>query len=332
MLRWCRGRGRPVDIIDDRRVDGAVPDDGGIIGDMGRVRSEELRDLVIEALGDEAMPVATLRARLGPPWDQPIDRDELDRLLQLDTSFTDVTDGVVWVPALLEGTAWTVWIDPDDATEGFVRMHPGLEAMSWWLVGADVELVDAAGTNRGVLENDGWMLDGVDTDVLLGPEGWLDEMTGRWASVEVLDGAVRWSPLEAPPEPTPAQVAAITVGFDRATRQDAELDRDADIAPLPPDLRFTSGSGPIHEAVLADRQAFRAGPIPPLTDLYAAAGLIERNNIIAEEGFDWDALRTWQTRTRLGYSYGLIAPRPTPPPRSSRPTTRGAPPRASWTA
>ena len=97
-----------------------------------------LRDSVIGALGGDAVPVDVLRSRLGEPWDRPRgSRDELDRLLQLDTSFTEVSDGFVFVPALVEGTAWTVWVDSDDGADGFVRMHPALAALGWWLIGDD---------------------------------------------------------------------------------------------------------------------------------------------------------------------------------------------------
>ena len=66
--------------------------------------------------------------------------------------------------------------------------------------------------------------------------------------------------------------------------------RSFDLVPMPNGLRFASGEDPIHEALLVDRSAFRSDPIPPLSDLYAAAGLVERNGLIAAEGFDWDAL------------------------------------------
>ena len=127
----------------------------------------------------DALTLAELRSRLGAPWDRPVGRDDLDRLLQLDTSFTEVSDGFVFVPALVEGTAWTVRVDADDGAEGFVRMHPELSALGWWLIGDDVELVDGDGQRLGVLETDGWMLDGRDTDVVLGPDGWLDGLVGR---------------------------------------------------------------------------------------------------------------------------------------------------------
>ena len=93
-------------------------------------------------------------------------------------------------------------------------------------------------------------------------------------------------------------------GFERAVRDD-DVHRSFDVVPMPEGLRFASGEGPIHEALLVDRAAFRSDPIPPLGDLYAAAGLVERNGLIAAEGFDWDALHAWQTRNRLGISHGL---------------------------
>ena len=271
---------------------------------MARARDNTLRDTVIAALGDGAVSLAELRSRLGAPWDRPVGRDDVDRLLQLDTAFTEVTDGFVFVPALVEGTAWTVRVDADDGAEGFVRMHPELSALGWWLIGDDVELVDGDEQQLGVLETDGWMLDDRDTDVVLGPEGWLDGLIDRWARVEVVGGALRWSPIDEPPVASSAQIAALRAGFERAVRND-DVHRSFDAVPMPEGLRFSSGESPIHEALLVDPGAFRSDPIPPLGELYAAAGLVQRNGLIAAEGFDWDALHVWQTRNRLGISHGL---------------------------
>jgi hypothetical protein len=273
---------------------------------MERAGDVELRESVIATLGGDAMTLAALRARLGPPWDRPAggDGDDLDRLLQRDTAFTMLTDGIVFVPTLLEGTAWTVRIDPDDGAEGFVRMNPELSALGWWLIGDDVALVDGDGSRLGVLETSDWTLDGVDTDVVLGPDGWLDGLVGGWARIDVVDGALRWSPLDRPPAATPAQIAAVRAGVDRAAR-DSDSHRTFEPVPMPDGLRFATGARPIHEALLADPSAFRGDPIPPLTELYAAAGLVERNGIIAVAGFDWDALHAWQTRCQLVIYHGL---------------------------
>jgi SEC-C motif len=271
---------------------------------MPRETNNPLRDAVIATLGEDVLTLGELRSRLGPPWDQVVGRDDLDRLLQRDSTFTEVSSGVVFVPALVEGTVWTVRIDAGDGSEGFVRMHPDLSPLGWWLIGDDVELVDAHGAPRAVLETDGWMLDGRDTDVILGPEGWLDGFVGGWARVEVVGGALRWSPIDAPPEATSAQVEALRTGFERAIRDD-DFRRSFDAVPMPEGLRFASREGPMHEALLVDRSAFRRDPIPPVGDLYRAAGLVERGGLIAAEGFDWDALRQWQTRNRFVISHGL---------------------------
>ena len=59
------------------------------------------------------------------------------------------------------------------------------------------------------------------------------------------------------------------------------------------------------EALVEDRGAFLAEAVAPLSDLYRSAGLVERSGIVAEDGFDWDALRAWQDRNRLRVIYGL---------------------------
>src|SRR5215207_9889735 len=86
----------------------------GIIMVMARATENGLRDTVIATLGGHVLTLAELRSRLGAPWNRPVGRDDLDRLLQRDTSITEVSDGLVFVPALVEGTAWTVRIDAGD--------------------------------------------------------------------------------------------------------------------------------------------------------------------------------------------------------------------------
>src|SRR5918995_6430580 len=187
---------------------------------MARATESNLRDTVIEMLGGEVLSISELRSRLGAPWNRPVGRDDLDRLLQRDTSFTEVSGGFVFVPALVEGTAWTVRVDAGDGAEGFVRMHPDLSPLGWWLIGDDVELIDGEGRRLGVLQTDGWMLDDRDTDVVLGPDGWLDGLAGGWARVDVVGGALRWSPIDGPPAATADQIEAVKAGFERAVRDD----------------------------------------------------------------------------------------------------------------
>jgi hypothetical protein len=195
-----------------------------------------------------------------------------------------------------------VWVEAEEAADGMVRTHPYLSPMSWWLVGNDVELVDDGGRSIAGLETDGVELDGFDTDVLIGPEGWLDPMAGGWATVSVVGGALRWTRCDTPPVPTDAQIAATRIGFDRAAQKHADAPLGLQI---PAGLRFATGASPIHEALVADRPAFLAAPTPPLPELYRAAGLVERGAGIAEEGFDWDALDSWRDGNRLKLLYRL---------------------------
>ena len=222
-------------------------------------------------------------------------RHQMDRELQFDPRFAEVADGVVFVPALLEGTTWTAWVDAGDAKEGFVRTHPQLSPLGWWLVEGDVDLVDQSGERLGALVTDGIWLDDVDTDVVFGPEGWLDPIAGGWASVRVIDGALSWSHCANPPAPSERHIALTREGFRRTIEHEDRTFGDRE----PPPGRFTSGSGPMLEALVQDREAFVGTPIAPLTELYRAADLVERSGIIAEAGFDWAALRAWQAGNRL---------------------------------
>ena len=267
------------------------------------VSDETLRQTVAELLSTRVVSREALVDELvAREVDLGRDDRRLARLLQMDTTFAEVGDGVFHVPSLLEGTSWTVWVDGDDARDGFVRMHPYLSPLGWWLIGDEVELVDQSGEALGALETDGLWLDGRDTDVVLGPDGWLRHLAGRWTTVRVVDGALRWSLCEEPPEPTEAQIAAVRTGFERALRTEA---RETTDRPAPAGLRFAFGDGPIHEALIADRAAFVEAPIPPLPALYDAAGLVQQDSTIAEAGFDWEALHAWQAHNRLAISYGL---------------------------
>ena len=277
-----------------------------MIADVSR-DDQELRQAVAGVLGTEArsrdsivdeLAQAGIELGVGPATG----RKQLGRLLQDDTTFAEVSAGLFHVPTLLEGTAWTVSVDAGDARHGFVRTEPYLCPLSWWLVGDDVSLVDDAGDVIGPLETDGLMLDGRDTDVVFGPDGWLDDLAGGWATVTVTDGALRWSRCDAPPDPTDAQIAALRAGFDQAVRTET-VEMYEDDGPV--GLRFAIGDNPIHEALVIDRAAFVDAAIPPLPELYRAAGLEQRDHIIAEEDFDWKALRSWQERNSYKLVYEL---------------------------
>ena len=192
-------------------------------------------------------------------------------------------------------------LDADDAEEHFVRVHPSLTPISWWLVGHGADLVDVAGDVTGRVETDGLWLEGVDTDVVLGPPGWLDAFVGGWASVTVSDETLRIEPCAQPPLPTARQIDAMRQGFAASAETSEVMLFDGEQR----HLTFAVGAQPIHEAMLCDREAFVTDPVPHLPELYAAAGLEERGQIIAEVDFDWDALGQRQRRNLMAIRYRL---------------------------
>ena len=114
------------------------------------------------------------------------------------------------------------------------------------------------------------MLDGRDTDVLFGPETWLDSLRPVMAA-SVTDGQ------------GPVDVTGRVAGGDGPSdRGDAERfrscarrgrgDRRSLWGAEPPDSAYTSADSAVREALLVDREAFVADAIPALPDLYAAAG------------------------------------------------------------
>ncbi|MET0663868.1 MAG: SEC-C metal-binding domain-containing protein [Ilumatobacteraceae bacterium] len=260
--------------------------------------NDELRRAVIEALRDgpldrDALAGAVSAAR----------RDEIDRLLQFDTVFGHTSAGFVHTPTLLDGTRWTVLVDEDDAAEGFVRVHPYLDQLGWWLIGDEVEILDADGAVLGVHETEGLMLDGRDTDVVFGPDTWLDTLRPVM-SVSVTDGQVRWASLDDAPPATARQIAAVQNGFDRALGEDEAM-AAAVWGAEPPDSAYTSADSAVREALLVDREAFIADAIPPLPDLYASAGLEFRDRSLAQAGFDWSAHDVWRQTNQIVATYGM---------------------------
>lgn len=57
------------------------------------------------------------------------------------------------------------------------------------------------------------LLDGRDTDVLYGPDGWLDPYSGGWAAATVQGAAITLAPIASPPPVEARQASALRAGF-----------------------------------------------------------------------------------------------------------------------
>jgi hypothetical protein len=269
---------------------------------------EPIRSALIEILGtgavarDEVVDELLKRGLLQGPSDAA--REVLDRAVQMDTGFSGALgDQLTYMPSVLNGTTWTTWIAAADAEHGFVRSAPDLSVMTWWLISDEVRLTGADGVDLGVLDTDGLLLDGRDTDVILGPKGWLDGLQDTWAAVTVTDGALRFTKVDAPPQPTARQIAAVSAGFAAGSRI-VRSSSSVNIAP-PPDPHFVTGDEVLHAALAIDREAFVESAVPPMAALLAGAGLVERSGLVAEPGFDWEALHRWQRANSFRLRYGV---------------------------
>jgi hypothetical protein len=270
------------------------------------IRRTALADRAVLALGSDALTWEELAARLAIDGGPACTADEVHRDLRDDPCIDEVGDRVVHVPKLFEGTTWTVWVDADEAGEGFLRTTRQLDPMAWWLTGDDVRVVDATGAPLGVLTTKEVALDDpvtgaiVSADVAYGPDGWLDEVAGGWASVDIVGGALRVRPCSVPPSATPRQIAALRRGFEVVVSPASRVHEVP-----PPDERFCTSGQPWLGALVEDREAFTADPCPPQPDLYREAGLEIDGALVAEAGFDWDALHRWQDDNRRRFSYGF---------------------------
>ena len=262
----------------------------------------EVRRIIIELLGTGAMLrehlLAAVRAHEASAG------EIAERILRQDFAFSSFDDDVSYIPALADGTSWTFAVDADDAADDFVRMHPALSPLGWWLISSGAELVDDTGVPVGEVSTDGIWLDGRDTDVLVGPPGWLEALAGGMATLTVRTEQLQVTRCTAPPHPTLRQIDAMRAGFERmaTSRSVRPFADDTDAAPSAPTALSDHA---VLAALLHDREAFVEAAIPHLDDLYTEAGLEHRHHVLAANGFDWETYDSTQQRPRLHAFYDL---------------------------
>jgi hypothetical protein len=231
--------------------------------------SNDLASALAEVLGGGVVPrseLVGLLAAAGHRWSAA----EIDNELEFDTRFVELAGGYGCIPAITEGVAFTVWVDEEGAAEDFVVIYPNLEAIGWWFVSGPVKATRPDGTSIGFIEADGLLIGGADTDVVVGPPGWLDEFADSWIAVRVRGGAVEIEPLSAMPLADPARAEIVRAAFDEVADVYSYCPVGSD---EPTDVGRADPSTLILEAILRDPDAFQGAPLPETDDLLAAAGL-----------------------------------------------------------
>ncbi len=230
---------------------------------------EDVGAALAEVIGGGVVSRTELKDRLVEAGYR-IGAEALERGIQGDTRFFEMGDTVGYLPGLTEGVAFSVWIGPETAAEDYLLMYPTLDVIGWWLVECPVDLFDETGERIGAVESDGWLIDDVDTDVLVGPEGWLNQFADSWVAFRVRQGALVIERLADPPPVEPARAAAVRAAFDAVAevQQYQPHDRDELV-----DVPRSEVSTLLQEALRADGSLFVGDPLAPSADLLAAAGL-----------------------------------------------------------
>ena len=230
---------------------------------------DDVRAALAEVIGGRAVSREQLD-ELSADAGSRIRPEDVDRQLQFDTAFVELRDGIAYLPALTEGVGFGLWVDPETAAEDYLLMHPALEAIGWWIVAGPVDLFDEAGERIGAIESDGWLIDGVDTDVVVGPDGWIEEVAGSWIAFRVQQGSLAIERLASSPSVDPARAAAVGAAFEAVAEHQLYRPYGAE---EPVDVLRAQLSTVLQEAILRDSPLFAGEPLPAVMDLLAAAGL-----------------------------------------------------------
>lgn len=252
-------------------------------------------EAVIEALGTTARSPIEL-ARI---VDYDGDDVDLEELLLDDERFAWSSDGYYFMPALSDQVSMVLTVDRNPAEGDGVLLPDILSSLSRWLL---LERLSAfTGGTKG-LELVYRQVDGVDRGVVIGLPDWVPANAERWVVATRTDGVLNLTALDECPDPTDAQVATLQAGFERAAvTVPTEMSGQDDVA----EIRVSYAGAPVDEALAADRDAFLAGPVPPLDVLYEAAGLEVVEDTVAKVGTDWDQFLAWKVRSEIAQTHQL---------------------------
>lgn len=258
-----------------------------------------IRRKAAELLGIRALPLADLVDRLVSDG-VVLGRTPAERVaeaLELDPRFVQIADER-WshVPTLIDGTTWSVAVDAATASSELVPCTPDLELLSWWAIEEPITLADGSGALQVVELDDG-------RDAFTGPDGRLDARAGSTLLVRVAGGQLALEHVDDPPAPTPEQVDAVQAAFARAA--DAVECSSALVEEEEIEVTTAMLDDLLAEALVVDRDAFLAAPLPPVDTLLDAAGLERADTTVAAAGADWHALHRWRRRRALARIHDL---------------------------
>ncbi|BAN03692.1 YecA family protein [Ilumatobacter coccineus] len=266
-------------------------------------------DSVIDVLGASAMTVDELRAAFAErgvtTW--PTDAhgvDELTHVTQLDESLTRLIDGrIAYLPAVARAVTWNVPIDDADAADDHLLADPHLTALSGWFARGEVTVVDAEGTPLGALGTNGFDVDGVDREVVIWPQGSLEQYADGVAAVTLVDEHTVQLATGTSVAPSDEQIAAVRAAFERCARTESLTGILAD---EPADVVTASSHDVIIDMLIAEPEQHRSAPLTPIPDLLAAADLeLHGHRLVGPVGTDWTLLDDEFRLRRTEIEYGL---------------------------
>ncbi len=241
-----------------------------------------IRNAAVAALGRRLRTADALASELEAAGiDLGVDgADRLEGVLDWSSEFVELDGGWVGVAAQLDGTRWITAVDADDAKSGVLALDPDLVLFEWWLLDTTVTL----GESRAVLE----VVDDVDAgDVLTGPLGWLDSYAGVNVEVRVSGTTLHLAPAPVMPRAAADMVDAVRAIFEQHATP--EVLRDT-IGTDAVDLTQMALDDLLWHALVDARDAFAAGPIPPVEVLLGESGLVRERRTVLRSDADIDAL------------------------------------------
>lgn len=287
---------------------------------MGLGVSEfRIRRIAADLLGDQLIPidevidavVDSVTDDVIDPVELDVDRNDLEEFVEdvlLDSGeLIEVDDRWGHLTNLLAGTQWVCPVTATDASSN--RLPAVLLPFLTFLVNDHpLDLVDRNGmpTGRVTLVEVDEKTESGEIDHLAGPEGWLADSAGRFACFSFGSGrTVSVDAVSEAPAADPRLVEALAIAFDLDVRDEAfeSVLVNGDDGPI--ELVFGVTASMVLRLIGTQIELLRDAIMPPIATLAEAGGFETGGHLIARSGFDWDALRRWQSNQTAATIWNL---------------------------